>query len=315
MQKQLTLLAAMALTLVACNKSQTVVTETPGEISFKAVASVATKADIITGTLLPSDAWLIHASANAGTVEYFKDKTFKAEIAEPAADTDYKNWSGSAFTPIYWPVGGAKLDFLAYAAKDNSSNVTPTWGSPAANTLTLGSWDTYTDQQDIVWAVEDGETRATNTSLHFYHAQAQLIFKVQCETSDDIYKVNSITINGLKTTGSFVVDNSKVNPETSWTLDAGAPKSVKNISALTVVPMTMTAIGDALLVPQQDVCSFIIDYKSGDVDNFTYTVNPERKVWEMGKTYIYEIKFSAQEIVFHESVEPWASQTAEEITL
>ncbi len=57
MHKQLTLLATMALALVACNKSQTIVTETPGEISFKAVTSAATKADIIPNNLLPSDAW------------------------------------------------------------------------------------------------------------------------------------------------------------------------------------------------------------------------------------------------------------------
>ena len=315
MHKQLTLLATMALALVACNKSQTIITETPGEISFKAVTSVATKADIIPNNLLPSDAWLIHASANAGTVEYFKDKTFKAGEATPTAETDYKNWSGSAFVPVYWPVGGSKLDFVAYAAKDNSTNVTPTWGSPAANTLTLDTWNTYVDQQDIVWAVANGETRATNTSLKFNHAQAQIIFKVQCEQSADIYKVNSITINGLKTTGSFTVDNSKVTPEASWTLNAGVPTTVKNISALTAVTTTMAAIGDALLVPQQDVCSFTINYKSGDVDNFTYTVNPERKVWEMGKTYIYELKFSAQEIVFRESVELWAEQSAELSTL
>ena len=314
MKKQVLFWAFMAAALVACNKTETVVSEKAGEIAFKGVSTTSTKADIVSSTLLPSNAWLIYASANSGSTEYFSNKTFKTEDATPTASSDYKNWSGSAFVPVYWPVGGSKLDFLAYAAKDNATYVTVTWGTPGANSLTLGSWDTYADQQDILWATANGETRAVNTNLHFNHAQAQLIFKVMCSASD-LYKVNSILINGLKSTGSFTVDNTKVTPIASWTLGAGADQLVKGITALTAVPTSMTAIGDPLLVPEQDACSFTINYKSGDVDGFIYTVNPERKTWEMGKTYIYELTFTAQEIVFRESVEAWEEQTAEGISL
>lgn len=315
MKKTTILLATLAIALVSCNRSETIVTETPGEISFKAVNSVATKADIISGTTLPTNDWVIYVSANGATGTYFEDKTFKTEVATPTSSSLYKNYVGSTPTPIYWPVGGSKLDFLAYAAK-STTNFTPAWGATyAASDLTLGSWDTYADQQDVVWAVANSESRATTTALHFNHAQAQLIFKVKCEASADIYKVNSITIKDLSTTGDFVVDNTKVKPEASWTLTAGADQLVKNIAALTAVTTSMTQIGDALLIPQQDVCEFTINYKSGDVDGFTYTVNPARKVWEMGKTYIYEITFTAQEIVFTETVEPWAVQTPESVSL
>lgn len=305
----------MAIALVSCNRSETIVTETPGEISFKAVNSVATKADIIPGTTLPTNEWLIYVSANGATGTYFQNKTFKTADSTPATSSQYKNYSGGEFVPIYWPVGGSKLDFLAYSAKI-LTNFTPSWGTTnASDELTLGTWDTYADQQDVVWAVANSESRATTTALHFNHAQAQLIFKVKCEASAEIYKVNSITIKDLSTTGDFVVDNTKVKPEASWTLTAGADMLVKSILPLTAVTTSMDQIGDALLIPQQDVCEFTINYKSGDVDGFTYTVNPARKVWEMGKTYIYEITFTAQEIVFTETVEAWDVQTAESVSL
>ena len=50
MKKSFMILGAAALALVACNKSEVVVNETPQEIGFKAATSAPTKAGELNGT-------------------------------------------------------------------------------------------------------------------------------------------------------------------------------------------------------------------------------------------------------------------------
>ena len=76
-----------------------------------------------------------------------------------------------------------------------------------------------------------------------------------------------------------------------------------------------------MLVPQQAKKELVINYtlgkdKAGNDQKFSYTVDLDKikgssgDNWEMGKHYIYNIKFYITEITTAPSVEVWATQTA-----
>ena len=157
MNRVIYFLSAAALTLVACNKTETIVTETPDEIGFKAVTSVATKADpdpAITGTALPSKNWIIYASAlNVQNQEaYFNQTEFKTTDAnEPvSAAAQYK-----ADPSLYWPAGNAQLDILALAAREaDKTTLNWTYNNASKNVdgFTITDWDVWTNQIDLLFA-------------------------------------------------------------------------------------------------------------------------------------------------------------------
>lgn len=307
MHKQLTLLATMALALVACNKSQTIVTETPGEISFKAVTSVATKANPeINTTVLPDNNYKIFVAAtNAETnLEYFAETAFSTEADPVSTSSEYK-----ADTPIYWPVGGANLDFLAYATTNaNKSNLgTITWGSPATLFVQFANWDTYDNQIDLVYAKSNNTAKAASINLEFEHAQALLSFEAKKSgtgTSGEI-KINSITIQDLDYEVTYKIDNTYNELITSWTVVNSADKPIKSIPiGGYVVTASSVHFGDNLLVPEQGRKNFIVNYSvSGNTMNYTY--NSPRGKWEAGKKYVYKIDLNLTEIVFTEEVAEW----------
>lgn len=219
MKKALLLAGAALLALVACNKSETVTSRTPGEISFKAVTGNITKAGELNGSFMPAATYKIYAAATqknaSGIIEnpsFFSAK----EVAFGAADetAKYSNlWR--AATPVYWPIGGVKMDFLAYAlpsAKHAGScfgeGDTPsgnTWKAKwdqskhdIASILTFNEVNTYANQVDMLYAAANNQTSAANgnadpnnydpadpstdqrsVKLDFKHAQALLIFNVQ----------------------------------------------------------------------------------------------------------------------------------------
>ena len=190
MKKVLFILGAAALVLASCAKSETVVKETtPGEISFKAVAGAMTKGAELTGNHLFTN-YSIYAAATqknaSGVIEnpsFFSTSTemqFKNgnESADPAvavaADTP---WHGN--TLVYWPLGGVKMDFLAYAmpiAKHadiaTSAAAATVWkaywndaNTDVAKTLSFNGVDTYANQVDVLYAVANDRTSA-NMNAH-----------------------------------------------------------------------------------------------------------------------------------------------------
>lgn len=307
MHKQLTLLATVALALVACNKSQTIVTETPGEISFKAVTSVATKADPeIKVTTLPDDTYKIFVAAtNAETnSQYFAETAFSTDADPVSTSSEYK-----AATPIYWPVGGANLDFLAYATTEaNKANLgTITWGTPATLFVQFEDWDTYENQIDLVYAKSNNTAKGASVKLDFKHAQALLSFEAKKSgtgTAGEI-KINSITIQDLDYKVTYKIDNTYNELITSWTVSNHDNKTIKNIAAGGYVVTASSAhFGDNLLVPEQGRKNFIVNYSvSGNTMNYTY--NSPRGKWEAGKKYVYKIDLNLTEIVFTEEVAEW----------
>ena len=320
MKKSLIIVGMAALVLGACHKVDTVVTETPQEIGFKAISANATKANAqLEGNLLNKD-YSIYASAtqknSAGTIEnaaFFVDQQFQTEDATVGASSQYRAWSGTAATPIYWPVGGATVDFLAYALP------TEKYGNPAAtyaketedvaSIVAFNNWNTYDNQVDLLYAVNNGATSSTSgaadfVKLSFKHAQALLVFQAKVNIADAI-TINSITINGLKVKGTFTVDNSRNDLVASWskleTVDAMNKIAIDNPGEVLTSTKDFAQIGSTLLVPQQPRLNFTVNYTMGG-NTMNYTYNEARGTWEMGKKYIYKLDMSLSEIILTEEV-------------
>lgn len=330
MKKLLIIVGIAALALSACHKVETVVTETPQEIGFKAISANATKANELVGNLLTKD-YSIYASATqkntAGTIEnpaFFLDQEFQTEDAEVAASSKYRAWKGTAAAPIYWPVGGVTIDFLAYAMptakhlteQTEQGEPVATYenkGSDVASKVVFKNWNTYKNQVDLLYAANNAATREKgNVNLSFKHAQALLAFQAKTGEADAIY-IHSITINGVKVKGTFTVDNSRNDLVASWSLGEATDCLIKGSTCN--LTDKYAQVGETLLVPQQPKCNFTIEYTMGKSKPMTYTYNETRGTWEMGKKYIYQLDMKLNEIILTEDVQDFVDAAVPEIPL
>ena len=245
MKKTFLFLSAAVLLLAACNKTETVRTEVPdagNPIAFKAISGTLTKGAELSGSYL-AEGYGIYAAATqksaSGVIEnasYFSgdEQLFKNEGDATDAATPWKAHNGTAFAPVYWPIGGdAKLDFLAYAEKtDNHSDVDGKWKvvfdyptTDITRQFTITAVDTYANQNDFLYAAKQNQSKAENSgtgksvNLSFEHAQALLIFNV---------KVNdAAAASGLKINKIMFIDDSRLqelreNAQAVQSFDASA---------------------------------------------------------------------------------------------
>lgn len=307
MHKQLTLLATMALALVACNKSQTIVTETPGEISFKAVTSVATKADPeITGSTLPSKDYILYVQAlksgQSTPSYYFSDVT---EFKTTTEDTPVSSSAEYHADPKqYWPVGGAQLDFMALALTEgDKTTLNPDFATNVGR-IGIANWDVYTNQIDLLFASKNNQSRAVSISLPFNHALSLLSFEAKA-TVANVIEITSIELVDLIPGGSFELDNTKNTPEIKWTpstVDVNKDAVKGTVSGALTTDYTHK--GDNLLVIPQGKKNIKVTYTIGG-NTYEYIYNNERTSWDAGKKYVYQLNFDMHEIIFTESVATW----------
>lgn len=338
MKKSLFFACIATLGLSSCYKTETVVTEQPQEIGFKAISSNATKADAqLDGTIL-NTTYSIYASATqknpAGVIEnaaFFVDQRFWTDNDPVTASSQYRAWGTDAAAPIYWPVGGVSIDFLAYAMP------TKKHGTPAAtyanatsdvaSVVAFKDWDTYANQVDLLYAANNAAKSSTSgaenyVKLSFKHAQALLVFQAKVNTANAV-TINSITINGLKVKGTFTVDNSRNDLVASWsnlsavenaeTIAAGANDAADNLGEA-ITATEYAQIGSTLLIPEQPRLNFTINYTMGG-KTMKYTYNEARGTWEMGKKYIYKLDMTLSEIILTEDVQDFVDAAVPEIPL
>lgn len=321
MKKIILTIPVLVLALLACNKTQTVVNESPREISFQTMTPTkAAAADIVAGTLFLDNTWKIYVSASVknddasvAQASLFENTEFATADDPVAAASIFK-----ASPAQYYPLGSKKVDFIAYASnKGKDKPVAPTFLTTAvSDKMTFADWDTYANQQDLLYANLNGcTTQPTAQALQFHHAQAQIVIKAaKGGTSGDI-KITKIELLGLETVGTFEVDNSKQTLEVSWKgMTAGADKEITNLFVAPAENKELTTslvqMGDALLVPQQAAKNIKISYKIGTDDRtWEYTFNNTRSAWMMNYKYIYEFTMTANEITFTESVVDWSTTT------
>jgi len=323
MKKSLFFMLAGATLLFACSKTEIITPEeVPVEIGFKAVNNAATKADpeLNGASLGTNNDYVIYAAASAdGSPKYFDPSAVSYGGQLFAYFTDGAKWfpaSGSApYTKqhIYWPFGGVKVDFLAYALTPAAkAALSPTFHADThAREFTVADWDTFAHQYDVMYAVANGCVPGTdgNVALVFKHAQALLAFtaKKSATTTVDL-TINKITIKDLEYAGTLKVDNYRANLKAGWTISAHGDKDLSAAEGIADFPYTLnstaTQITTNLLIPEQETKQIVINYSMGG-KTFDYELNIPRTPWEMGKKYTFNLEFSAAEITFTTSVDDW----------
>lgn len=246
MKKTFILISAALIALVSCNKSQTVVEPVaPGELSMKAAISGMTKAGELYGPSFDDKGYAMYVSASqysvAGGSEnplFFNDQLFMNKTT-PSVDPTwhhYETEASESASPLYWPVGGSRIDFLAYALPKGKKTSIPAPvfnSSVAAQDFTITDWDTYANQVDLLYAAANGQTSKVNgvdpfIRMNFAHAQALLIFNVSINQASSGLVVNDI---------SFVNDDyvsQRQRELTGWTSGSYVAGDVKAYDACTV---------------------------------------------------------------------------------
>ena len=313
--------AAVMLGAVSCAKTEIIRDEAPVEMSFKAVTKLPSKADPeLSGASLGTDNdYVIYAAASAdGSPKYFDPAATSYGGQLFAYFTDGAKWFPAGGIPytklhIYWPFGGVKVDFLAYAlTPDAKTALSPTFHSDThAREFTVADWDTFANQYDVLYAVANGCVPGTdgNVALAFKHAQALLAFtaKKSATTTVDL-TINKITVKDLEYAGTLKVDNYRANLEAGWTISAHGDKDLSAAEGISDFPYTLnstaTQITTNLLIPEQSAKQIVINYSMGG-KTFDYELNIPRTRWEMGKKYTFNLEFSAAEITFEPTVNVW----------
>ena len=332
MKKALIFVGA-ALALIACSKTETVVNEEVGEIAVNAVVSNQTRGAEFYNedNVLPTDnSYEIYVGANSSQNASFLDNVlFAYRDSKWGASTK----SGSTYTAasVYWPVGGQKVDFLAYA-KPADSDLAPVFdGTKKADKFTVSSWNTFNKQVDLLYAIANNKkNQAAPVDMLFNHTQALIIFNVRYNTGNGTFKVKEVKFANKYTTGTLEVNNERNNVVVDWktsgtaadlvmpdgTTDGDASK-VQGSNATTKIVAYNTAIaqgtafkqlGETLLVIPQPASNPIITYTIAPGENpveYTIELNAKRLDWEAGYAYIYDLSFNNNEITLNPTVVPW----------
>lgn len=262
--KKLAYFGAAILALAACNKSQTVTApEQPGEIAFKAIVAPQTKGEEYpVGLAFPQDnTYLIYVGASTQVnPNYFAlESPWTGKMFSYCTDKWAASTTAGTATPIYWPLGGVKVDFLAYALKaaemdadgDNTNGaITPVFdNSTSAAKFTVSDWQVYPadpdnsvdDQIDLMYAVSNGKLNSTSpVTLNFDHTQALVIFNFRLYHGAGGITINSITFDSMVKSGSLEVNNQLNKPEVKWTLAAATDDVVMPKATVSTVSTANT---------------------------------------------------------------------------
>ena len=322
MKKLFIISAAAVLAIVSCTKVEDRYVGAPEshEIAFQALTQPNTRA-AVDGTTFPDVAMQVAAWDVTNSRDFFTATNFTK-----ASTT----WKGGK----YWPLSAAYINFLAYA---NLTEGSATWNlageNKAASGVTLVMADNKTAQNDLMYAIGNGEVTQTDNALSFpasvpmtfKHAQAWVRFMADAydATSGGKVTLTSITLNGAKYNGTFTVTHTNYNASSSqsvsgaWSaLGSTANVEVPNWSSAVVAYDSEgdgVVVGDGLLIVPDDNdatadwTSFTIAY-SIDGNAYTYTYTPATAAAanvDQAKKYTFKINFHLHEIEIAPDVTDW----------
>ena len=343
--RQAVLVGCLALAC-ACGRTLTV-TDTP-ELTLRAAASASTKADpeLVGASLGTDNAYVILASASAtGEPEFLTGQlfTYYASDAKWQASTASGPGIGGSYThiPIYWPLGGTQVDFLALALKPAAYEALTTdpcsiafndaAHGGSAGGVTISNWDTYDNQYDVMLAVKNGQSNSTTPGgtvpLDFQHLMAVVGFTAKNASGEaGIFTIKDLKLVDLAYKGTLTVDNTTTVLGMSWDIplgDAGsADRSVPLITSEFSVPASTATASiakctDHLLVIPQTSCAVLMTYHvKNSIPDLTCTLAIPRIVWKAGHRYIYNLVFTPTEILVESvTVTDWDGTPVEDTAI
>ena len=277
-----------------------------------------------------------------------------------ALDVTYKEGAWTTVLDYYWPGKAKKLDFFAVstgATWKNGETAGVEWAITNGGAETIGAdvrkleVKGYTvnhenPNDDLMvseFVRQDQIMNDKKVKLHFKHALAKVQFKFLTNAAQtDVVLVNSLVVDGLKTTGNLTVTETaetygtedqtgRVKVALAWT---PAPDAVASFTDDHDGDLTLTA--DAAeyatwLVLPQDITgktvkiAYTINERSfeqifaltrpavAEEKDGEGTVVTEAKdafaAWDINQVITYTINLSPNKITFDPSVEGWAPET------
>ena len=335
---------------LACACGQTLTVTEPSELTLRAAASASpdTKADpeLVGASLGTDNAYVILASASAtGEPEFMTGQlfTYYASEAKWQASTASGPGIGGSYAhvPVYWPLSGTQVDFLALALKPAAyTALTSGMGGIAFNDaahggsaggFTISDWNTYDDQYDVMFAVKNGQANSTNPGgtvpLDFQHTMAVVGFTAKNASGEaGIFTIKDLTLVELAYKGTLTVDNTNTVLTQKWDIplgDAGrADRSVPLITSEFAVPASTATASiakctDHLLVIPQTSCAVRMTYHvKNSIPDLTATLAIPRSVWKAGHRYIYNLVFTPTEILVESvTVTAWDGTPVEDTAI
>ena len=312
---------------LACACARTItVTEAP-ELSLNAAASASVKADpeLVGASLGVDNTYVILASASAAEEpEFMREQlfTYFSETAKWQASAASGPGLGGSYThdPKFWPLGGVKVDFLALALKPAAydalnadpgsiSFYRPSDGGVAAG-VSVVEWDTYADQYDVMYAVNNAQSSRSNPGgtvpLEFQHSMAVVGFTAKSASDAGVFTLKDLTLEELQFKGSLVIDNTTTELDVNWIVPQGdanqCDKTVPLIVSEFSVPESSATAAAAkctdhlLVIPQPSRTVKLTYHVKNSIPDLTYELPLPRTVWKAGHRYIYDLVFTPTEI-------------------
>lgn len=329
--KKLFIIALIIGFASACTKSS-IQYEQPGEISFRPVTAMTTKA-AISGTTYPEDStfnvWAWWGDVQAGTtIDKFPAVAEMYLNKRPfAKEEGGSSWVGMDVS-YFWPTRGS-LVFAGYSpVSAKAQNFSYSWTS---KTMTITAYEQQTDISktvDLMWfdVTERSYTDNNNRNpqdvavdgvpVVFKHLLSWLTFKFT--KSDNI--ITGIELLGIETKARFT--SSPAAGTENWTdhTDSSTMPVWSGSEKITDGEKVLESTDNGVLViPQPCTAEHVqlqIRYKTSETGNENtktvyLTAGADGHIWKPGKHYTYTITFGQNEILVLPDVTDWETVTVD----
>lgn len=329
--KKLIIIALIIGIASACTKSS-IQYEQPGEISFRPVTAMTTKA-AIGGTAYPEDSqfnvWAWWGDVPAGTtIDKFPAVAEMYLNKRPfAKEEGGSSWVGMD-VPYFWPTRGS-LVFAGYSpVSAKAQNFSYSWTS---KTMTITAYEQPTDISktvDLMWFdvtersySDNNNKNAQDESVNgvpvvFKHLLSWLTFKFT--KSDNI--ITGVELLGIETKARFT--SSPAAGTENWTdhTDSSTMPVWSGSEKITDGEKVLESIDNGVLViPQPCTAEHVqlqIRYKTSETGNENtktvyLTAGADGHIWKPGKHYTYTITFGQNEILVLPDVADWETVTVD----
>lgn len=201
----------------------------------------------------------------------------------------------------YWP-GASALDFFAYMPAAKPGYITSISYPSARSAQFVCTLPTdQSSTKEFVCALATDKTQANSpsgVSMQFKHHFAKLLFQLDPGSGNDV-TINSVTISGIKTTGTCTFNGTTSTWVTSGDDSYVRATAIDGATPYLVIPNTY-AIGAVTITVNATWTSI-----SGVTTNKTAT-NKAALTWNPGYSYLFTLTLSGDALVVN--TEKWAEQ-------
>lgn len=230
-----------------------------------------------------------------------------------AEKTDGEFWGFKNNSNARWPIGST-VSFHAYAPHSSADKSQLTYGVDKDNVQTQITYTASTteegiiNQPDLILATNAGSRQSADpdkaVSLSFQHALTAVTFALD-KSFYNKYKlrIDSLVLKGIPNKGTCKLSLSATDdvPSVTWSMDNGTGHYRFNLSGALQTPgedLVLTSGNQTLMMIPQTLpeSAEVILYLSGDGNHGGIIVSLKDQKWEAGKSIIYKISGSPDEL-------------------